>query len=727
MSKTVLRACHLCEASCGLEIDVDGTRVTAVRPDYADPISKGYVCPKGLAIGDLHNDPDRLRTPMRRDTDGRFRPIGWDEAFDFVVARIDAIRNAHGADAVAVYFGNPLVHNLGGVLLIGALVNAIGTRNRMSASSQDTAPRFAASYYLYGNTWAVPVPDIDHTDFFLCIGANPAVSQGSFMAGPDVRSRLRRITERGGKIVTVDPRRSETAKLATEHVFIRPGTDAALLLAMTQVLVARRRTNDAAIARLSSGWAAIEKRLSAFTPDTAAAITGVEAKTIERLAVEFAEARSSVAYTRIGTCNSLYGTLGTYAGDLLNLVAGRLGERGGAVFAEPALDIGAVATRLGINGHARWHSRVRGLPEIGCDLPASVLAEEIETPGAGQVRALVTVAGNPVLSTPNGRRVERAIAGLELYVAIDMYVNETTRHADVILPPAWALAEHHMEPAQPNTALHNVARMCEPVVARGPSELADWEILLRLAERLGGGPSGIRAVDRVLRFASKLGWKWDPISAVDLLIRMGPRGDKFLPWSKGLNMKRILAAPRGIDLGPLRPGAERRFFHADRRAHLAEAPILGEIDALAQAMRRARDDDELLLVGRRDLRSNNSWMHNVPSLVSGRPRCVLYVHPDDARRAGLRDSEPALLESRVCSREIPVRVTDEMMPGVVSLPHGWGHEGVEEWQATAGANAGVSANDWTDDQVVERIVGQSVLNGVPVRLRRVAPASHAAA
>ncbi|HET9061845.1 MAG TPA: molybdopterin-dependent oxidoreductase, partial [Candidatus Binatia bacterium] len=357
MTKTVLRACHLCEASCGLEIDVDGTRVAAVRPEYSDPISKGYVCPKGLAIGDLHNDPDRLREPMRRGADGKFRPIGWDEAFRLVAERIGATRKAHGADAVAVYFGNPLVHNLGGVLMIGALVSAIGTRNRMSASSQDTAPRFAASYYLYGNTWAVPVPDIDHTDFFLCVGANPAVSQGSFMAGPDVRSRLRRITERGGKIVTVDPRRSETAKLASEHVFIRPGTDAALLLAMTQVLVARRLTDAASIARLASGWDEIERRLSAFTPAAAAAMTGVEATTIERLALEFATAKSSVAYTRIGTCNSIYGTLGTYAGDLLNIVAGRLGERGGALFAEPALDIGSVATRLGINGHARWHSR----------------------------------------------------------------------------------------------------------------------------------------------------------------------------------------------------------------------------------------------------------------------------------------------------------------------------------------------------------------------------------
>jgi anaerobic selenocysteine-containing dehydrogenase len=732
--RTVRRTCNLCEAGCGLEIDVKGDRVTAVRPDDDDPISRGYVCPKGLAIGEIQNDPDRLRRPLRRGEDGRFHEISWNDAFDLVGERLRTIRARDGADAIAVYFGNPLVHNLGGVLTIGALVAAIGTKNRMSASSQDTAPRFAASYYLYGNTWAIPVPDVDRTDYFLCIGANPAVSQGSFMAGPDVRSRIRRIRERGGKVVTVDPRRTETSKLSDEHVFIRPGTDAALLLAMAQVLVSERRVDVEALQRLGAGWAETEKRLDAFTPEAVAASTGIEPSVIRRLAVEFATAPTSVCYTRIGTCNSLYGTLGTYAGDLLNFVAGRLGAVGGAVFPEPALDIGSVATRLGINGHGRWRTRVRGLPETGCDLPAAALAEEIETPGRGRVRALVTVAGNPVLSTPNGRRLDRALESLDFYVAVDMYVNETTRHADVILPPCWALAESHMEPATPNTALYNAVRVSPPVVEKRSDERADWEILLVLAERMGGGPTGKRVLDRLLSFASRFGWKWDPLATADLMIRSGPRGDKFLPgWLRralrkpeGLRMTRVLASEYGVDLGPLRPGVERRLAHSDRRVHLAERPVIEEIDRLAGSLASRPQEAGLLLVGRRDLRSNNSWMHNAPSLVSGRDRCVLFVHPDDARRAGLRDSEPAWLESRVGARAVPVRVTDEMMPGVVSLPHGWGHEGVSEWQKTASAHAGVSANDWTDDQLLERIVGQSVLNGVPVRLRPVSRADAAA-
>lgn len=726
MTTTSHRTCNLCEAGCGLEIDVEANRVTAVRPDYDDPISRGYVCPKGLAIGEIHHDPDRLRKPLCKNADGRFEEIAWDEALDLAAARLGDVKSRHGADSVGVYFGNPLVHNLGGVLTIGSLVAALGTKNRMSASSQDTAPRFAASYYLYGNTWAIPVPDLDDTDFFLCIGANPAVSQGSFMAGPDVRSRIRGITERGGKVVTVDPRFTETSKLASEHVFIKPGADAAFLFAMTQVLVERESYDRAALERIASGWSEIEAKLRAFSPRAVEAVTGVPAAAIERLALEFSAAKSSVAYTRIGTCNSVFGTLGSYAGDLLNLVAGRLGVRGGALFPEPALDIGAVASQLGINGHGRWHTRVRKLPETGCDLPAAALAEEIEVPGDGQIRALVTVAGNPVLSTPNGRRLDAALGSLEFYVAVDMYVNETTRHADLILPPCWALAEHHMEPATPNTSLHNSVRVSDPVVEKGEDERADWEILLGLAERLGGGPTGKPVVDAVLRFAARLGWKWDPLTAADWIIRMGPRGDKFLPWKGGVKLKDVMASRYGVDLGELRPGIERRLFHRDRLAHLAEAPIVAEIDALQAKLVGAADADELLLVGRRDLRSNNSWMHNVPSLVSGRDRCVLFVHPDDARRAGLRDSEPALLESRVCTREVPVRVTDEMMPGVVSLPHGWGHDEIGEWQTTAAAHAGVSANEWTDDQLVERLVGQSVLNGVPVRLRRAERAEAAA-
>jgi len=721
VSKTVLRECNLCEASCGLAVEVDHNRVVSIRPDYDDPVSRGYVCPKGMAMGEIHADPDRLRRPMRRRSDGGFDEIDWGEALDLVASRLAETRDRHGADSVALYFGNPVVHNFGAALMVGPFVAALGTRNRTSASSQDTAPRFAASYYLYGNNWSIPIPDIANTDYFLCIGANPAVSQGSLVCGPNVKSRLRAIAERGGKIVTIDPRRTETARLADEHVFIRPGNDAALLLAMTQVLVADGLSDEEGLATSARGWDQIVPRLAAFTPERVADVTGIDTATIRRLAREFVDAPTSVAYTRLGTCNNMHATVGSYATDLLNLAAGRLGKTGGALFGRPAFDICHIAPLVGINGHGRWHSRVRGLPETGGDLPASILAEEMETPGKGQVRALVTLAGNPVLSTPNGQRLRRAIETLDFYAAIDLYINETTQHADVILPPCWSLAESHMGPATANGSLRSVARWSPPVVEREPGELADWEILLAVTERLGGGPTGRWWLDRLLRFASVAGWRWTPERTADLLIRTGPEGDRYLPWSSGLNLAKIQASPYGIDLGPLTPGLARRVFHRDGRVHLDEAPIVEAIDRLADALTSDRSSvttsPPLLLVGRRHLRSNNSWMHNAPSLVAGADRCVLLVHPDDALRLGLRDGGHAMLESRTGKGLVPIKISDEMMPGVVSLPHGWGHARSAPWQSVAGTHAGVSINDWSDDQQVERVVGQSILNGVLVHLR----------
>ncbi|MCW5890868.1 MAG: molybdopterin-dependent oxidoreductase [bacterium] len=700
---------------CGLRFDVAGDRIVRVAGDPDDPCSRGWVCPKGLAIADVHHDPDRLRTPLRRTKSGDFEPIGWDAALDLVAERLLAVKRAHGGDAVGVYIGNPVVHNHGALLLRAALLRALGTRNAYSASSQDTAPRFAASYYLYGASLVVPVPDVDRTQYLLCIGANPVVSNGSFVSAPNFKERLHALRRRGGRLVVVDPRRSETARIADEHVPIRPGTDAALLLAMVQVLAARGRVDAAAIARAADGWEAVVARLGAFAPERVAGFTGVPAATIERLALEFADAPSGSAYSRIGTCNAHHGTLSQWATDLLNLAGGRLGAIGGAIFPEPVVDTARLGRFLG-DGHGRWRSRVRGLPETLGDLPGATLADEIETPGDGQIRALLTYAGNPVLSLPNGRRVEAAIRQLDFVACIDLYVNETTRHADVILPPAWALAEDHVDVLVASFAVRTVARWSPPVVARGADERADWEILLALALRLGGGPMGMRALDAAYRLGARVGLRWHPTSTTGLVLRLGPHGDRFLPWSRGLTMRRLRAAPHGLDLGPPRAGVAHRVFHRSGRMQLAAPPILHGLGVLETDVARPAGD-MLRLIGRRDLRSNNSWMHNVPAMVSGRDRCVLLVHPDDARRAGVADGTDAVLESRVHAGTVRVRVSDEMLPGVVSLPHGWGHAASARWQRVAGAHPGVSANDWTDDAEVEAIVGQSVLNGVPVRLR----------
>ena len=718
-TRTVFRSCSLCEAACGLAFEVAGEsgneRVVSIRPDHDDVWSKGYVCPKGVAMGAVHHDPDRLRTPMRRAASGDFEPISWDAAFDLVAERLLAIRREHGSDAIATYVGNPVIHNHGAVLMRHGFLKAIGSRNSFSAGSQDTSPRFAASHYLYGSSLVIPVPDIDRTDWFLCVGANPFISQGSAMAGPDMKSRIRAIRERGGKVIVVDPRRSETAREADELVQIRPGGDAAFLLALVRLIVDANGIPAKVRASLD-GWDDVAARLARLDLAAAARHAGIELSVIERLAREFVAAARPVAYTRIGVCNNRFGTLATWAGDLLDIVTGRLGASGGAMFATPALDGALLAHAGGMDGHARWHSRVRGLPETLGDLPAACLAEEIETPGAGQIRALVTYAGNPALSLPNGRRVTAALESLEFMVSIDLYINETTRLADVILPPAWALAEDHLDAIVPAFAVRNVARWSPPVVAKRDDELADWEILHELALRLGGGPFGMEPLDSLYRVGRHLGWKWDPTTTADLVLRMGPRGDKFLPWSKGLSMEKLRKATHGIDLGALEEGVVHRIFHKDRKIHVGAAPFLAALDEFVAAIAVAPAADELLLVGRRDLRSNNSWMHNVPAMVSGKERCVLFVHPDDAARAGIADGSDAVLTSRVHRGPVRVRVTDEMRPGVVSLPHGWGHSASAKWQRVAGDHAGVSANDWTDDAEVEGIVGQSILNGVSVRL-----------
>jgi anaerobic selenocysteine-containing dehydrogenase len=714
MPRTVFRTCTLCEAMCGLKLELDGNRIVSVRGDEDDPFSQGYICPKGVAIADVHHDPDRLRTPMRQAADGSFVPIGWDEAFDLVEQRLLAVRARSGADAIAVYMGNPIIHNYGVLLLRASFARAVGSRNCFGPGSQDTSPRFAVSWLLYGSSLVTPVPDIDRTQYFLCVGANPWISNGSLMTAPDVRRRLRAIRQRGGRIVVVDPRRSETAREADEWIAIRPGGDAALLLAMVQTLVDDGKIDEHRIDKMAGGWTEIRQRLAVFTPERVAAGIGIEAKTIRRLAREFADAPSSVVYSRVGTCNNRFGTIATWATDLLNLVAGRMGEVGGGMLPTPAINVSALSPYFN-DGYARWRSRLRKLPETFGELPTSALAEEIETSGPGQVKALITYAGNPVLSAPNGQRLAQALSRLDFMVAIDLYVNETTRHADVILPPCWTMAEDHFDTFLPNFAVRNVARWCPAVLKRGPEERADWEILLEIAERLGGGASGIGVIDKTIRLARKLGLRWTPKASVDVLLRLGPHGDRYLPWSSGLNLKRLMASVHGVDLGPLEPGVSRRVLHRDRRIRLAAEPILSALAELERSC--TASNDGLLLIGRRDLRSSNSWMHNIEALVSGRERCVLLVHPGDAERAGVRDGETAMLESRVYRGPVPVHVTDEMMQGVVSLPHGWGHRGLGRWQKVASARAGVSMNDWTDDGDVEVVVGQSILNGIPVELK----------
>ena len=684
---THYRACNLCEAICGLAIEVEDDRIVSIKGDAADPFSRGHICPKAVALQDIQTDPDRLRTPMRRDG-ADWRAIGWDEAFAFAAEGIAAVIRAHGGDAVATYQGNPNVHNWGMMTHAAAYLGLIRTKNRFSATSVDQLPFQLAGYWMYGHQLLLPIPDIDHTDYFLMLGANPLVSNGSLMTVPDVTKRLRAIQARGGKLVVIDPRRTETAMIASEHHFVRPGTDAAFLLGLLSTLL------DEGLARPVEhldGFDAVAARILPFTAERAAGITGIPAGEIRRIARDFAAAPRAVCYGRMGVSTQVHGSLCQWLIQLINIATGNLDRVGGALVTRPAFDIvGAPGSRPGSYG--RWTSRVGGRAEVLGELPVAALAEEMLTPGAGQIRALVTLAGNPVLSTPNGRQVEQGLAGLDFMLSVDPYLNETTRHADLILPPTSALERDHYDMTFNLFAVRNVARWNPPILPKPAGALDDWEILeglgQALAAALGQEPKRLPKPARML----------------DAGLRAGPYD---------LSLDALQAAPHGLDLGPLEPSFPERLATPNKRIQCAPAPLMAALDQLETSL-FGGTAPELVLIGRRHIRSNNSWMHNFERLVKGKPRCQLMMHPDDLGRYGFAEGQRVRLTSRIGSLEVEVAGTDEVMPGVVSLPHGWGHGRAGTSIAVAEAHAGVSANDLTDDRFIDAVSGNAALNGVPV-------------
>jgi anaerobic selenocysteine-containing dehydrogenase len=746
-TRTAFRTCPLCEAGCGLEIGLAGsngdTRVTRIRGDRDDVFSHGFICPKGSTLKQLHEDPDWVRGPLVK-RDGSFVEVSWDEAFAEVEARLGAVVDAHGRDALSIYLGNPNAHSLAGLLYLRPLVRALGTTNVFSASTVDQRPKEVASGLVFGGALTVPVPDVDRTDFLLMLGANPYASNGSLATAPDWPGRIEALTARGGTLVVVDPRRSRTAEEATQHVAIRPGADAFLLMALVNVLDADGLVDTGAAGEYLSGLDEVLAAARPFTPEAVAGVTGVEADVIRRLAHDLAAAPTACVYGRIGTTTALYGTLTSWLVDVLNTLTGNLDRPGGAMF--PKAAAGAANTRgtprvgRGLKLHRR-RSRVRGVGETLGELPVAVLAEEIDTPGDGQIRALVTVAGNPVLSTPNAGRLDAALETLDFYVAVDPYVNETTRHADVILPPPTALQKAHYDLALLQLALHNVANYSPTVLPLDEGQLDEWKILARLAlvaQGMGADADPAVVDDLVVRtlidaavgdetgpvagrdpgeILALLGERTGPERLVDLMLRTGPYGDGFGADPDGLTLDVLLANPHGVDLGALEPRLPDVLRTPSGTVELAPEPIIADVARLAAAL--GGPPGGMTLIGRRDLRSNNSWMHNVEVLVKGKPRCTLHVHPDDAARLGLADGADAAVSSRTGRVEVPVEVTDAIRPGVVSIPHGWGHDldGVE--LGVARRHAGVNSNLLADDELIDPLSGNAVLNGIPVE---VAPA-----
>ncbi len=694
--------CNLCEAICGLEITVRGRDVVGVRGNEADPLSRGHICPKGVAIADVYADPDRLRRPVRRvgeGADATWEEIGWDEAFDLVADNLARVVNEHGDDALGVYLGNPNAHSLGSMTHGTAMFKSFRTRNRYSATSVDQLPHQLVAHLMFGHQLFLPIPDIDRTSWFLVIGANPMASNGSLMTVPDFPQRVRDLRARGGRMVVLDPRRTETAKVADEHHFVRPGTDAWVLLAMLHVLtVEPGRTPE--VASYVDGLGTVVDLVADFTPERAEAMSGLPAEEIRRLTRELAAADAGVVYSRIGVSAGPWGSVCQWAVNCLNILSGNLDRAGGAMFTTPAID--AVGTGLIGRGHFdAWRSRVRGLPETAGELPVSVLREEIDTPGEGQVRAMLTVAGNPVLSTPDGSRLDGALRGLDFMAAVDIYVNETTRHADVILPPTTALERDHYDLVFHLLAVRNTARFTPAVFDKEPDQRHDWqifrEITLRTTARLERrAPLKKRLVQRARLTAS-------PTLLITGLLRRG---------SSGVTMKKLRARPSGIDLGPLRAGQlPERLPARGKRVDLAPALVVEDVARLAAVV--GPTGDELLLIGRRHKQDCNSWMHNSERLTRGRPRHQLLMNPTDLSERDIVDGSRVRVTSRIGSVEVEVASSDDLMRGVVSLPHGYGHARDGVLMSRSREVPGVSINDLTDPELLD-VSGNAALNGVPV-------------
>ena len=699
-----LRTCNLCEAMCGIVIQHDGEKVLSIKGDKDDPFSKGYICPKATALQDLHEDPDRLRHPVERTANG-WQEISWPEALDKVAAGIQSVQKQYGQNALGIYLGNPNVHNLGGMLTIKHLLGSLKTRSRFSATSVDQLPHHIVSMHLFGHMLRIPVPDVNRTQYILIIGGNPLASNGSIMTAPNMRQKLKDIKARNGKVVVIDPRRTETADIASEHHFIRPATDVLLLLAMLNEIYLQGYAKKAQINNRAVALAPEIGRLVDFAKDysaeSVADITGITAIEIKRLVKEFCEAQSSVCYGRMGVSVQEFGLLSQYLIMVINIVTGRLDEVGGLMFPNAAVD---VVNNSGPGYLGKRHSRVSKLPDFNGDYPVVAMSDEMLVTGEGQLKGFISVAGNPVLSTPNGEKLDKAFEQLDFMVAIDYFVNETSRHAHIILPPVSPLERDHYDVTFNNFAVHNVAKYSKALFAKDKNAKHDWQIYLELAKRLDKKASLANKVERLL--TKNLGPKF----LLDQGLRRGPYA--------GMTLNKLKKNPHGLDLGPLKTMLPQALKHKDKQIHLNVDFYQADL-VRVQAMMQDYDDSQILLIGRRHVRSNNSWLHNSYRLVKGKPRCTLMLHPKTAEQYGIKDGQNVKVTSRVGSVTIAAEVTDELMPSVVSIPHGFGHGRKGVKQKIAQAHAGVSVNDLTDDTLIDQLSGNAAVNGVPVQLEAV--------
>ncbi|MEO6588109.1 MAG: molybdopterin-dependent oxidoreductase [Pyrinomonadaceae bacterium] len=689
MSKKHYRTCNLCEAICGIEIEHDG-EIISIKGDKNDPFSRGHICPKALALEEIYNDKNRLKFPMKR-FGSKWREISWAEAFDETAEKLLEIQNKYGRNSVATFQGNPSVHNFGTLLNSGEILKALKSQNNFSATSVDQLPHHFAAWTMFGHPLLMPIPDIDRTEYFLIFGANPLASNGSLMTAPDIINRLEEIKKRGGKIVLIDPRKTETARVASEHHFIKPASDVYFLLALVNVLFAENLVNLKCLAEFTDGAETLREVSKDYTPEKAEKLTGISAGQMRRIAKEFAESNTAVCYGRIGVSTQGFGSLCHWLINSINILTGNFDEGGGAMFTAPAFDI--VAASKGGNIFNRWQSRVRNLPEFMGELPVAVLAEEIETGGEGQIKALITSCGNPVLSTPNGARLNRALEKLEFMVSIDIYINETTRNANIILPPATGLEVSHYDVIFNLFAVRNTAKYSAPLFPKDENAKYDWEIFQELAHRLSG--------------------KSEPLNllAPEMKLALGLQFGKYK-----MSLEELEKNPHGIDLGALESCLPERLFTENKRINLAPELLVKDLERLKNE-NNLNEEFPFALIGRRHLRDNNSWLHNSEILTKGKNRCTILINDLDAQNLNFADGQKIKVSSRVGAIEILLEVTDKIMRGVVSIPHGYGHDREGVKLDTAKNHSGVSLNDLTDEMQIDQLTGNAAFSNVRVHLQ----------
>ena len=690
------RTCNLCEAMCGLEIRHKDNKIISIKGNKDDVLSRGHICPKATALEDLHVDKDRLKTPLKRTPNG-WIDISWEEAFDEVAQNLRALQKKYGQNSVATYQGNPSVHNIGTMLFASDFIKSIGSEQRYSATSVDQLPHHFASLMMFGHYLMFPIPDIDRTDFMLIMGGNPAVSNGSIMTAPDFSNRLKALKKRGGKVVVIDPRFTETAKLATDYYAVNPGSDALLLLTLIQVIFVEKLANPKHLAPILKGLDNLKNITKIYTPEFVSETVGISATAIKQLARDFANSKTAVCYGRLGLSTQAFGGLCQWLVNVLNCITGNLDTEGGALFTLPAIDVVGSAVQTGKTGSFnRRQSRVNKLPEFTGEYPVATLADEILTPGEGQVKALVTVAGNPVLSTPNGSQLDSALESLDFMVSIDIYLNETTKHAHIILPPTTGLETAIYDLVFHQFAIKNTANYARPLFEKSANQRHDWEIFKALTERLSGKSSPLN-LEQTLDYLFKYSVYKEP----------------------KLSVATLLKHPHGLDFGPLKPQLPKRLFTADKKIDLTPELLVADLKRLDKILQPKTDKTyPFYLIGRRQLRSNNSWMHNSKRLVKGKERCTLLINSEDANRLKLKNSEKVSVTSHVGTVIIPVEITDQMMPKVVSIPHGWGHHHKDIKLEVAQNHPGVSLNDLTDPNKLDSLTGNADFSGTRVKIER---------